>query len=135
MSHSLFKPYQRQQIKKPPLLRALFKQALYVFLFAFGMALVDYQLALPVLAAEFVFLLPQSYLIIKAFAHYGSGDFEKIKTGFYVGEFYKVVLSCALFVCLFILAPELNFALLFISYLLINFSFIWLIRFQINHPQ
>ena len=135
MSDSLFKPYSPQAIKKPQLYKVLANQGLYVLAFALGMAIIDVRLALAVVTAEVIFALPQSYLIFKAFAYYGSGNFEKIKTGLYVGEFYKVVLSCALFVTVFILAPNLHFPTLFTSYLVIHLSFTWLIQFQFNHPQ
>ncbi|BCE03641.1 ATP synthase subunit I [Marinicellulosiphila megalodicopiae] len=136
MSDSIFKPFKPSKLKKPALNKALLLQASVALMLAAGVLLVNVNVGLSLFCAILIFTLPQAYLNFKAFAYYGTSDIDRIKSGLYLGEFYKVVLSCALFVTSFIAIPELlHFPTLFIGYILMIIVNVVLTQFQINHPS
>ena len=136
MNDSIFKPFKPSKLKKPALFQALLLQVSVTTMMAAGLLLLDVAIGLSFFVAIVIFSIPQAYLNFKAFAYYGSSDIDKIKTGMYLGEFYKVVLTCALFVSAFVLAPDLlHFPTLFIGYILMIIINVILTQFQINHPS
>jgi len=136
VSDSIFKPFKPSRVKKPALNQALLLQASIMTMLAAGLLLINVAIGVSFFFSIVIFSIPQLYLNFKAFAYYGTSDIDRIKTGMYLGEFYKVVLTCALFVSAFILAPDLlHFPTLFIGYILMVIINVALTQFQINHPS
>ena len=136
VNDSIFKPYKPKKLKKPALFKALLLQVSVTTIMAAGLLVINVTIGLSFFLSIVIFSIPQAYLNFKAFAYYGSSDIDKIKTGMYLGEFYKVILTCTLFVTSFVIAPDLlHFPTLFIGYILMIIINVVLTQFQINHPS
>ncbi|WP_087109725.1 F0F1 ATP synthase subunit I [Parendozoicomonas haliclonae] len=117
---------QSPHLRKPPVFRVIIAQAsvtcvLFVGLFAFSILNQSATTtATSALLGGLICLVPNAYLVFRAFSHSGARAAQKIVQEFYRGEAGKFVLTCCGFALVFALVRPLDAVALFGAFVLVQ---------------
>lgn len=82
-----------QGIPKPQVYRVIFVQLLVTLILAFGLLMIDRVMGMSALLGGLICLLPNAWLVHKAFAFGGAQSAQRIVNSFYKGEAGKFLLT------------------------------------------
>ena len=111
---------QSPHLRKPPIFRVIIVQAIITLLLSAGLLAVDTTVAVSALLGGLICLVPNAYLVYRAFSHSGARAAKTIVKEFYKGEAGKFILTCAGFAVVFAQVRPLNAVALFGAFILVQ---------------
>lgn len=103
-------------IPRPPVHRIALFQLAIVLPLALALAAINTVTALSVLTGALIQIGPQAWFSRQAYKYTGARQVRMIVQEMYKAEAGKMVLIAALFITVFVVAPQLNFLLVFCSF-------------------
>ncbi|WP_281648062.1 F0F1 ATP synthase subunit I [Parendozoicomonas sp. Alg238-R29] len=118
-------------LRKPPVFRVILVQAIVTILLTAGLFVVDKTAAVSAFLGGLVCLVPNAYLVFKAFSLSGARAAKNIVKNFYRGEAGKFLLTASGFALVFALVKPLDAVVLFGAFMLVqavNWFTPWLLK-------
>ena len=111
---------QSPHLQKPPVYRVIAAQAAVTSALFVGLIGISFDAALSALFGGLICLVPNAYLVFRAFSCSGARAAKKIVQEFYRGEAGKFVLTCCGFTLVFVLIRPLDAVALFSAFILVQ---------------
>ncbi len=111
---------QLPHLQKPPVFRVIAVQGIVTILLSAVLMMHGATTAYSALLGGLICLIPNAYLVFRAFSVSGARAAKSIVREFYRGEAGKFVLTCCGFALVFALVRPLNVAVLFSAFMLVQ---------------
>ena len=111
---------QSSHLRKPPVFRIIIVQAIVTLLLTAGFIAMNRTAGVSAFLGGLICLIPNAYLVYRAFSHSGARAAKNIVKDFYKGEAGKFLLTCCGFTLVFILVRPLDAMALFSTFVLVQ---------------
>ena len=111
---------QLPHLRKPPVFRVIIAQAVITAVLFSVLFAVSFTSAISALLGGLICLVPNAYLVYRAFSHSGARAAKKIVNEFYKGEVGKFFLTACGFSLVFVLVRPLDAVALFSAFVLVQ---------------
>ena len=111
---------QSPHLRKPPVFRVIIAQMAVTVLLSAGFFAINRTAAVSAFLGGLICLVPNAYLVFRAFSTSGARAAKKIVHEFYKGEAGKFLLTCCGFALVFALIRPLDAVALFGAFMLVQ---------------